>query len=445
MLQSDERDALQQRLSSAGIAKLIHYPVPPHEQKAYADMGMRPGQFPIAESMAKSALSLPIGSHLSSEAAEEVVDAIMNGASQKFDCCVELSLSLGGGGPVRQGGPPVVIRAVRKIAHGKGFLREQQQFQIKRGTGLIRTTVLFVCFNQEQFVRAAVRDVLVQDAPNLEIFLSDDCSTDNSFSVIQEEAGRYQGPHKVIVNRTSENLGLNRHINALLEMSAGDIIIPFAGDDRFRPDRAMKLADRLVSDDALLVHSYVDCIGPDDEEIPPVHSDATLYVTDDLREIARSQGLFIGATAAWRRDLFTKYGPLPEEVAYEDLILGFRAALEGRISLVEEPLVQYRVGTGASFQARSLGALDYRAGRMKNLMVWRNVLLARWADATTYGLSHDHPVMQDIQEELFDVETRLLFCGVSDAGTAFRKALVNPRRFLRTAASELNRHRRKRV
>lgn len=310
---------------------------------------------------------------------------------------------------------------------------------------MIRTTVLFVCFNQEQFVRSAVRDVLAQDAENLEIFLSDDCSTDNSFSIIQEEAGRYEGPHKVIVNRTPENLGLNRHINALLEMSEGDIIIPFAGDDRFRPDRAKKLAERLVADDALLVHSYADCIGPDDEKIPPVHSDATLYVTDDLREIARSQGLFIGATAAWRRDLFTKYGPLPEEVAYEDLILGFRAALEGRISLVEEPLVQYRVGTGASFQARSLGALDYRARRMKNLMVWRNVLLARWADATTYGLSHDHPVMQDIQDELFEVETRLLFCGGSDAGTAFRKALAKPGRFLRTAVSELNRHRRKRV
>lgn len=81
VVQSDERDALQQRLSSAGIATLIHYPVPPHKQKAYADMGMRPGQFPIAESMAKNALSLPIGPHLSSEATEAVVDAIMNGAS----------------------------------------------------------------------------------------------------------------------------------------------------------------------------------------------------------------------------------------------------------------------------------------------------------------------------------------------------------------------------
>ncbi|WP_166504567.1 glycosyltransferase [Thioclava sp. IC9] len=310
---------------------------------------------------------------------------------------------------------------------------------------MTRATILFVCFNQERFVRAAVRDALAQDYEDLEIYLSDDCSTDNSFLIIQEEAKRYEGPHKVIVNRTPENLGLNKHIGVLLDMSQDDIIIPFAGDDRFRPDRARKLVERLIDDDALLVHSYADCIGLDNEEIPPIHSDATLYVTDDLRKIARSQGLFIGATAAWRRDLFTKYGPLPEEVAYEDLILGFRAALEGRISLVEEPLVRYRVGTGASFQARSLGALDYRARRLKNLMVWRNVLLARRADATTYGLSRDHPVMQDIQDELFDVETRLFFCGVSDAGAAFRKALVKPRRFLRTAASELNRHFRKRV
>lgn len=295
-------------------------------------------------------------------------------------------------------------------------------------------------------MRDAVRDVLAQDAEDLEIILSDDCSTDNSFSIIEEEAGRYSGQHKLIVHRTVENLGLNRHINALIKISEGDIIIPFAGDDRFRSDRVRKLVRPLVADDALLAHSYVDYIGPDDEKMPPVHDGATLFVTNNLKAIARSRGLFIGATAGWRRELFTKYGPLPEVMAYEDLILGFRAALEGRISLVREPLVQYRVGTGISFQARKLNTLDFYSRRKKNLTIWRNVLLARLSDAATFGLADQHPVMQVILREILEVETRLIFYGSSRIDRLFfRRAVGRPTSFLLPLISELKRYFRKRL
>ena len=47
------RDALQRRLSEAGIGTLIHYPVPPHLQQAYAGSGWTRGAFPIAESIAE--------------------------------------------------------------------------------------------------------------------------------------------------------------------------------------------------------------------------------------------------------------------------------------------------------------------------------------------------------------------------------------------------------
>ncbi len=55
-----ERDALAAYLQEAGIATLMHYPVPPHLQKAYAYLGYRPGDFPVSEEIAKTCLSLPI-------------------------------------------------------------------------------------------------------------------------------------------------------------------------------------------------------------------------------------------------------------------------------------------------------------------------------------------------------------------------------------------------
>jgi dTDP-4-amino-4,6-dideoxygalactose transaminase len=56
-----QRDALAQRLEAAGIGSLIHYPIPPHRQQAYADAGFAAGAFPLAEAMAGEVMSLPIG------------------------------------------------------------------------------------------------------------------------------------------------------------------------------------------------------------------------------------------------------------------------------------------------------------------------------------------------------------------------------------------------
>ncbi len=68
-----KRDILQDRLTQAGIGTLIHYPVPPHLSGAYVDGGWKTGDFPLAEDIAKTVLSLPIGPHLASDQAGQVV------------------------------------------------------------------------------------------------------------------------------------------------------------------------------------------------------------------------------------------------------------------------------------------------------------------------------------------------------------------------------------
>jgi dTDP-4-amino-4,6-dideoxygalactose transaminase len=60
VIRTDIRDALQQHLNDHGIGTLIHYPVPPHLQQAYQHLGYKKGDFPIAEKLADTMLSLPI-------------------------------------------------------------------------------------------------------------------------------------------------------------------------------------------------------------------------------------------------------------------------------------------------------------------------------------------------------------------------------------------------
>jgi dTDP-4-amino-4,6-dideoxygalactose transaminase len=60
VVRTSDREKLQQELTEKGIQTMIHYPVPPHLQKAYKHLGYKEGNFPIAEEIARSCLSLPV-------------------------------------------------------------------------------------------------------------------------------------------------------------------------------------------------------------------------------------------------------------------------------------------------------------------------------------------------------------------------------------------------
>lgn len=59
-IRTEKRDLLQQYLNQKGIGTLIHYPVPPHLQEAYKNLGYEEGDFPLAEKIAQTTLSLPL-------------------------------------------------------------------------------------------------------------------------------------------------------------------------------------------------------------------------------------------------------------------------------------------------------------------------------------------------------------------------------------------------
>lgn len=76
VVQHPQRDALQEFLITSGVGTLIHYPIPPHLQQAYASAGYAHGQLPIAEQIASQCLSLPIGPHLTTGQTDAVFKAV---------------------------------------------------------------------------------------------------------------------------------------------------------------------------------------------------------------------------------------------------------------------------------------------------------------------------------------------------------------------------------
>ena len=78
VVRTSHRHAVQAQLTEAGIGTLIHYPVPPHMQKAYADLGMAPDHLPLARKLANEVLSLPIGPNLDAAQFDRVTEALLH-------------------------------------------------------------------------------------------------------------------------------------------------------------------------------------------------------------------------------------------------------------------------------------------------------------------------------------------------------------------------------
>lgn len=76
VIRHPNRDELKKALDAAGIDTLIHYPIPPHLSEAYRNMQLGAGSFPVAEGLAPTVLSLPIGPHLSIAQQETVLKAL---------------------------------------------------------------------------------------------------------------------------------------------------------------------------------------------------------------------------------------------------------------------------------------------------------------------------------------------------------------------------------
>jgi len=207
-------------------------------------------------------------------------------------------------------------------------------------------------YNQARYVRDAVESALAQTYSPLQIIVSDDCSTDGTFEIVQHVVRGYSGPHTVILNRTDCNVGVSDHVNKIIELATGELIIASDGDDVSSPVRAERYVDAwLKSGRPAAIYSSVTRI---DAEGNPSKKDGNewfaqaLPVEDEtragmlLRFAQEGSPRLVSCSAAWTKELCEAFGPLPAQVWFEDNVITLRAWLYDRIHYIPEALVSYR-------------------------------------------------------------------------------------------------------
>lgn len=207
--------------------------------------------------------------------------------------------------------------------------------------------VLFA-YNQERFIREAVEGALAQTCSPLEIILSDDCSSDRTFAIMQEMCASYHGPHAVRLNRNEANLGIIAHYNKVCKLATGQLLVLAAGDDLSLPQRTQRIMDEWQEQGRpreAVFYSRVQRITQEGAAYPQEGAwFGHRQSADPVKLISEWGGFVIGATVALTRGLLERFGPILENMPCEDIPTLWRGALCGNLYFVDEALVRWRIG-----------------------------------------------------------------------------------------------------
>jgi glycosyltransferase involved in cell wall biosynthesis len=213
---------------------------------------------------------------------------------------------------------------------------------------LVSTVV--VAYNQEPYIRAAVESALAQTYQPLQVVLSDDCSPDRTFEIMQELATEYRGPHTIVLNRNEPNLGLAGNYNKGFELATGELVVIQDGDDTSVPNRVVVLVDAwLAADKVDMVCSDLTVVNSDGNILREGWGRSVVDPTDWQGVIRRGVCTTMGCAAGYARRLYTKYGPMSSKVLQEDNVIPFWAMLEKGVICIPQRLIHYRVHEGNTF------------------------------------------------------------------------------------------------
>ena len=201
-------------------------------------------------------------------------------------------------------------------------------------------TFALFAYNQEKYIREAVEGAFSQSYSPLEIILSDDCSSDRTFEIMEEMAREYRGPHAVKLRQSVQNRGVIEHINEVAEKASGAVLVLAAGDDVSFPERTEQLLGVFFIDPEIYaVFSDFNTVNTS-VTIPKKNSTVNSV---SLREISfNGGGVGAGATYAYRKQCFSWPAKLPSSLVSEDKILPLRAAMLGKVAHLDQGLIFYR-------------------------------------------------------------------------------------------------------
>lgn len=199
-------------------------------------------------------------------------------------------------------------------------------------------SIAVATYNGEKYIEKQINSLLNLDYKNIEIIVSDDYSTDNTYKILRKYG------NKINLIKNEGKRGLNSNFANAIKKCKGEYIALCDQDDIWEKNKLNILLEHI--DDFDLVHGGVSIIDQNDE----YHKNKIMH---DVYEIDKTrfykftdyvkENLLLGCTCLISKKFLDKYIDIPEDTLYHDWWIVLNAIKNGRgIVYVDEEIIKYR-------------------------------------------------------------------------------------------------------
>ena len=215
-------------------------------------------------------------------------------------------------------------------------------------------TVICSCYNHTEFVTESIQSVLNQSYKNIQLIVVDDCSKDDSVSVIEKFIVDYP---EIIFIRNETNLGLTKSVTNAMPYAKGDYFIDLAADDVLLPnciEIQLNTFKNSSYKNLAIVYGNAELITEDGKHSSYYFDVDAHFKTKTKRPSGAIYGNVISAetticsvSSMCKKAVFDQLNGYDTNLSYEDFDLWIRISRDYNIEFVDEILIQKRIVTNS--------------------------------------------------------------------------------------------------
>lgn len=207
-----------------------------------------------------------------------------------------------------------------------------------------RVDILLATYNGEKYLKEQIESILTQTYRDFRLLISDDCSTDNTWNILNYYAGI---DNRIAIHRNEHNIGIVENYEFLLRQVKSEFFMYADQDDVWKIDKIEKSLHKIEQDNAGLVHTDLEVV---DENLNTIAPSFWNYKKIRKRlEYNSFESLYLnnyvtGCTILARSDYIYRILPLPrgDEHIIHDYWTALIISNFAKITYIDEPLVKYR-------------------------------------------------------------------------------------------------------
>jgi len=199
-------------------------------------------------------------------------------------------------------------------------------------------SIALATFNGEKYLSEQLDSILNQSYPIHEIIVSDDCSTDNTMTILKY----YERNHpKINILENDKNIGLNKNFERVIKECSGQLIAISDQDNIWKKDKLQLMVNKIKNNTLVYSDSYV--FTNDGEKLNRL-SEIKKYKfrVNSPKEFYFYNAIF-GHAMIFKRKLLDDILPFPVSGINYDGWIAFVASCVGDIEYIDKPLVYYRL------------------------------------------------------------------------------------------------------